>query len=206
MTLGVAAYGAGAGGAVLSAWAAAETAGSGAIGGFVVFTVLTAAGPISIECQRGGLIALHAQGIPDEMIHAPVAALITSGPDRPQPLTQFLAAGNSALVTGHRLPNLKGANGIPVNIAALRRIERCTAPQDAVTQVCADNPTLDAGLIAVTRDGIGLAETAEVHKRGDRGQTLIYGSGRALALLHNSIDPIAGFADLVARAGMSAFN
>lgn len=206
MTIGIAAFGPHAGAAVLAASAAAEAAGDGAIGGFAVFSALTATGPISIECQRGGLITLRGQGIPDELVHAPVAAIITSGPDRPLPLTQFLAAGKSALVTGHRLPNLKGADGIPVNIATLRRIERGTAPQDAVTQVCAENPTLDAGLIAVMHDDIGLAETTEVQKRVDRGQKLIREPGRALALLHNSIDPMAGLADFVARAGMSAFN
>ncbi len=206
MTIGIAAFGPHAGAAVLAAWAAAEAAGSGAIGGFAVFTVLTDKSRLlSVECQRGGLVAIRRNGFPDEMAHAPVAAIITSGPDRPLPLSQFLVAGNSALITGHRLPNLMGADEMPVNNTALRLIEKGMSAKDAVMTVCRDNPSLDAALIAVTRDAIGMAETATVRKRDDRGQMLVLEQDRGLALLHNSIFPVTGFADHVARAGMKGF-
>ncbi|MDN5787856.1 hypothetical protein [Pseudorhodobacter sp.] len=210
MTIGIAAYGPGAGAAVLAAWAKAEEAGTGSIHGFAVFTVIPCGcGPISVECQRGGLQTIRQEwqesGLWQVLESAPVAAVITSGPDRALPLTQFLVAAREGLVTGHRMPNLPGQGGLPVNTATLRLIAQDVDPQVAVARVTAANPDLDSGLIAVTPRAIGLAETAHVQARTDRGQALKTGVDRGIALLHNSIDPVQGYAAWVADAGFAAF-
>ena len=208
MTIGIAANGIGAGMAVLAAWQEAERIGRGAIGGFAVFAVIPdGAGPVAVECQRGGPAMIRREwagtGLLDLMARAPVAAVITSGPDRPVPLMQFLCTSRTGLVTGHRLPNLPDAGGVPLNISALRLIEGGVDPETAVTDLAAANPLLDAGLIAVTRDAVGLAETAHVRQRDDRGQALHRPKGAGLAILHNSITPVAGLAEAVAAAGLA---
>ena len=92
MTIGVAAAGAQAGAAVFDAVLGAELLGRGAIGGFVVFAVLDEQGRLQYRTtQRGGVTALD---LPASWRDARVAAVISSGPDRPEPLTQFLAGAD----------------------------------------------------------------------------------------------------------------
>ena len=215
MTIGIGAFGRRAGAAVLAAWAEAERRAAGDLHGFAVFTVLGADGePESLECQRGGLATLRAQygraqagrGQADalaRMAEAEVAGVITSGPDRPEPLSQFLAAGPAGLVTGHRLPNLATAEGVAANRAALALIGKGLPPRHAVEAVLEGDPDIDAGLIAVTRTGLGVANSARVQGRDDLGQALILAADRryGLSLLHNSIAPIEGLAAAVAAAG-----
>ncbi|WP_420565534.1 DUF6963 family protein [Thalassobaculum sp.] len=205
MTIGIGAFGRKAGAAVLAAWAEAERRATGSLHGFAVFTVLgTDGAPVSLECQRGGLATIREQAEAlARMAEAEVAGVITSGPDRSEPLSQFLAAGRAGLVTGHRLPNLATADGPPANRAALALLEKGLAPRHAVEAVLDGNPGLDAGLIAVTRSGIGLADSAHVQGRDDLGRALIFAEDRryGLGLLHNSITPIDGLAAAVAAAG-----
>ena len=81
MTIGVAAAGAQAGAAVFDAVLGAELLGRGAIGGFVVFAVLDEQGRLQYRTtQRGGVTALD---LPASWRDARVAAVISSGPDRP---------------------------------------------------------------------------------------------------------------------------
>ncbi|MPT29156.1 MAG: hypothetical protein E2602_20150, partial [Achromobacter sp.] len=88
MTIGIAAYGSNAGAAVRAAALGAELLGHGAIGGFAVFAVLDEAGRVHhAACQRGGVTTLD---LPPAWLRARHAALIESGPDRPEPLAQFL--------------------------------------------------------------------------------------------------------------------
>lgn len=211
MTVGIGAFGVHAGAAVLAAWEEAELGATGDIGGFAVFVAIPdGAGPVSIECQRGGLATIRAEwsatGLFDVMARAPVAGVITSGPDRAVPLAQFLPAGRGSLVTGHRLPHRPGAGGVPLNIAALGLLEAGVPPEVAVRRVVEADPEVDAGLITVTRDAIALADTAHVLRRRDRGQALVHAPGAGLAVLHNSIEPRAGYADRIARAGLAAFS
>ncbi len=209
MTIGIGAFGRRAGAAVLAAWEEAERRATGSLHGFAVFTVLDEDGrPITVTCQRGGLATLRARpdaqrDLLDRMAEAAVAGVITSGPDRPEPLTQFLAAGPAGLVTGHRLPNLPTAEGVPANRAALALLEKGLPPRHAAEAVLDGNPDLDAGLIAVTRSGVGLANSAHVAGRDDLGKALILAEDRryGLGLLHNSITPIEGLAEAVAAAG-----
>jgi hypothetical protein len=187
MTIGIACAGNDPVAAIIAAVLGAELAGRGAIGGFAVLAILDAAGELHhTSVQRGGVSAL---AIPPGWASARTAALISSGPDRPEPLLQFLPGiSGHGLVTGHRLPNTTGADGVALNAAALRLIEAGYAPQNAVDDVLRFAPEADAGLIAVNRDGaIGFANTARVARRTDLGTAHRFEHGRGYALLHNSI-------------------
>lgn len=211
MTVGIGAFGPNAGAAVLAAWEAAEAGVTGDIGGFAVFVAIPlGTGPVMVECQRGGLARIRAEwgdtGLLDIMALATIAGVITSGPDRVVPLSQLVPASRAGLITGHRLPREPGADGVSVNVAALRLLEVGVSPEDAVRRVTAANPGIDAGLIAVTPDDIGFADTARVRGRADRGQAMLHRPGAGIAVLHNSIEPRDGYADRIAHAGLAAFN
>lgn len=192
MTIGIAATGPRAGAAVHAAVLGAELLGRGAIGGFAVFAVLDAQGQwLHGVTQRGGIGQLQ---IPPAWLDARVAAVISSGPDRPEPLVQFLpGASGVGLVTGHRLPNRPGQDGMALNQAVLGRLAAGQAPQAAVDSVLADNAEADAGLIAVTADGeLGWANSTRVARRSDRGAAHRADATGRLALLHNSIHAECG--------------
>lgn len=199
MTIGVAASGPDAGAAVRAAVLGAEVLGRGAIGGFAVFAVLDANGDVK-HCvtQRGGIAQL---AIPDEWLHATRAAVISSGPDRPEPLLQFLpGAKGVGLVTGHRLPNRLDASGIPLNQAVLSRIAAGDSPQCAIDLVLDGNPEADAGLIAVNADGlVGWGNSDRVKRRTDSRRFHRDQGGARIAILHNSICFPDGMADVVAE-------
>ncbi|QPC44358.1 hypothetical protein HW532_17625 [Kaustia mangrovi] len=207
MTIGIAAYGAGAGAAVAEALAMAERVGRGEIGGFAVFAALVAGRPAFFTTQRGGLGALRAAwstaGGEAALMEAPLAAVISSGPDRPEPLTKFLVAAPAGLVTGHRLPDTPGVGGEPINRQVLRRLEAGEAPADAVKAVLSAHGEYDAGLVAATPDGIALANSRRVARRPDIGEARLVADGgdAGIAILHNSIRPVAGLAACAAEAG-----
>lgn len=198
MTIGVAAHGPHAGAAVRAAALAAELLGHGAIGGFAVFAVLDDDGRVQhATVQRGGVTALD---LPPAWLRARHAALIESGPDRPEPLVQFLpGADGVGLVTGHRLPNRPGADGAPLNQAVLRRLAAGQAPDTAVAEVLRAHPEIDAGLIALSTDGrLAWGNTDRVARRPDQGQAARDNGACRLALLHNSIFPCPPLAQAMA--------
>lgn len=206
MTIGIGAAGPNAGLAVFRALAAAEAVGTGAIGGFVVFAALTADGRVfRSETQRGGTTTLFTEGEttgtspPPEIASAPFAALMSSGPDRPTPLTQFLAASVAGLVTGHRLPNTPGQDGVPVNEAVLSAMTEGMSAEQALTLVLDRDPEIDAGMIALG-PGLGLAalNSRLVAARPDLGIAQLAVGSAAVAVLHNAIRPSAELAPLVA--------
>ncbi|WP_102224902.1 DUF6963 family protein [Acidimangrovimonas sediminis] len=206
MTIGIAAAGPGAGRAVCRALAAVECIGRGAIGGFVSFVALTGSGaPLRAEIQAGGIGALFGADLadlPPEMAGARIAGLMSSGPNRPEPLSRFTPAKQGVgLVTGHRMPNTPGTGGRALNDDVLALMETGLSPEAAVTRVVAANPEVDAGLIALSASGeMFLADTALVGRRGDCGQALLRagpGAGGA-CVLHNSILPDRPLAQLVA--------
>ena len=129
MTIGIAVYGPMAGLATFKALQAVERVGRGAIGGFASFVAITADGALlRSETQRGGTATLFTAGEticalpPQAFAEAPWAALMSSGPDRPAPLSQFTPGrAGVGLVSGHRLPNMPGADGLPINRAVLDR-------------------------------------------------------------------------------------
>jgi len=209
MTIGIAVRGPGAGLAVFRALEAVEKVGRGAIGGFVSFVAITADGELlRAETQRGGTTTLFTEGEqtgaspPPLFADAPLACLMSSGPDRPVPLSQFTpAAAAAGLVTGHRLPNMPGADGIPLNQAVLTRMQSGQPAARAAGLVLEQNPEADAGIIALGLEGEAFAgNSLHVERRGDLGQALISNAstGPVVAVLHNAIHPHHALADLAA--------
>lgn len=212
MTIGIAAHGPNAGAAILNALSAAERVATGAIAGFVSLAAIGSDGLLRrAEIQRGGGAALLAGGVAAEILASPVAALMSSGPDRPTPLAQF-TPGDAAvgLVTGHRFPNMPGTAGIPLNDDVLRRMAAGDPPDAAVAETLAANPSSDAGLIAIGRDGrIGLGNTAYLEGFPDLGRSLMRldtDPAVAVAVLHNAIAPRASLAALVAELALGAMD
>ncbi|MAQ83000.1 MAG: hypothetical protein CMH12_07195 [Maritimibacter sp.] len=210
MTIGIGAIGPNAGLAVVRALAAAEAVGTGAIGGFAVFAAIGADGRLyRAETQRGGTKTLFTDGEttgtapPPEVAAAPFAALMSSGPDRPAPLSQFLAASGAGLVTGHRLPNTPGPDGRPVNETVLAEMAAGRKAQDALTDVLDADPTVDAGMIALG-PGRGLAarNSRLVATRPDLGGATLTAGDCSVAVLHNAIRPDATLAPMVAAVAL----
>ena len=198
MTIGVAASGHNAGAAVRAAVLGAELLGHGAIGGFAVFAVMNEEGAVNYRVtQRGGITAL---ALPEEWLHARRAAVISSGPDRPEPLVQFLPSISGAgMVTGHRSPHLPGQDGIAVNKAVLARMVAGDSPQQAVDAVLAANPEADAGMIAMDINGqMGWGDSARVTRRGDQGRCHRHNDAARIVILHNSIDSQISLAESLA--------
>lgn len=187
MTIGIAAYGASAGEAVCAGVLGAELLGRGAIGGFAVFAILDGDGRFQYRAtQEGGITALS---LPRDWLEARVAAAISSGPNRPEPLSQFLVGRSGVgLVTGHRLPNSVAPAGKPLNEVALEALASGGSARggiDAAMEGCAE---IDAGLIALTRSGdLAWANSARVARRSDLGEAHRLGRECGFALMHNAI-------------------
>jgi hypothetical protein len=208
VTIGIGIAGPGAGRAALAALAAVEKVGRGMIGGFVSLAALDAEGRLQrAETQRGGAAALFRGAMPETIADAPVAALMSSGPDRQPPLSQFTpAAEGVACLSGHRLPNMPGRpGGEAVNALALARLADGAPPQAALEAVLAEHPDADAGLIAVTASGeVAAADSRLVAARSDAGALVTEGAGLRIAVLHNAIFPVGGLAALAAGAAIDA--
>lgn len=210
MTIGIAAYGPNAGLAVWRALRAVEGVGRGAIGGFASFVAL---GPgstvLRAQIQRGGAAALFTGAEPpSELAAARLAGVMSSGPDRPEPLSQFTPAdGTVGLVTGHRLPNVPGVSGRAPNEDVLALMRAGLSPRAAITRVLAADPLADAGLIALDRQGrLWAADAPRVRSRGDRGAARLGSAraGAAVAVLHNAILPHRPLAALAAEVALDA--
>jgi hypothetical protein len=210
MTIGIAAFGRDAGRAVLSALAAVESVGRGAIGGFASFAAVTRSGDLKrAECQRDGSAALFSAGLsfmPVDLAEAPLACVMSSGPCRPEPLSQFTPADpRVGMVTGHRMPNTVGVNGVSLNAEVLERMRGGASPAEAVEEVIAANPDADAGIIAIAIDGrVHAADAPRLFKRKDRGNAMIgsRAEGAVAAVLHNGIEPHQPIATLASAVAM----
>ena len=213
MTIGIGAYGPNAGLAVFEALRTAELNGRGAIGGFATFAVLTADGRLLRgETQRGGSRTLFIDGEltgvkpPEEIANATAAAVISSGPERPAPLSQFLTADpRGGLVTGHRLPNCLSVDGKPLNVETLDQLIAGKSARDAVELVISRNPEADVGLIAVDRRGAAWSRNSlRVQRRPDLGHARLeeQGVGAVVEVLHNAIRPYPVLAPLVAKVAL----
>lgn len=213
MTIGIAASGSNAGLAIFRALRAVEAVGSGCIGGFASFAAMTAGGELTrATTQRGGTSTLFVvdertgADPPPEVAAAPVAALMSSGPDRPEPLARFVAGDAGAgLVTGHRFAHAQGANGVAFNQDVLDRMMRGVDVVTAVDDVIAENTHSDVGLIGIDTGGrIHARNTGRVAARFDAGGAELFsdGSAAAVSILHNAIHPVAGIADMAADVAM----
>lgn len=207
MTVGVAVSGPGAGLAAYRALRAVEALGRGAIGGFVSFVVIADGQLVTYWTQRGGAAALfRGEDPPDEIAEAPLAGLMSSGPDRPEPLIQFTPTDPAVgIVTGHRLPNMKGVDGRSPNEHALDLMKAGATPEAAVAEALGAAPKADAGLIAMDLSGrIALANSALALGRDDRGEALVEdaATGLRIGLLHNSIFPVGGLAGAAVAAAL----
>lgn len=214
MTIGIAVTGENAGLAAFRALEAVEQVARGAIRGFVSFVVISGDGHLlRAQTQRGGTTTLFVEGEttgtppPPEIAEARFAALMSSGPDRPEPLAQF-TAGDPALglVTGHRLPNVPGeGSDAPLNLVALDHLRAGMSPKAAIEATLEAHPTADAGLIVLDREGrLHAANSAFVQTRGDLGLAWLEDEARhhRVAVLHNAIHPKDGLAALAAGVAM----
>ncbi|TVR44262.1 MAG: hypothetical protein EA386_14565 [Rhodobacteraceae bacterium] len=208
MTLGIGIAGSGAGRAALAALRMVEHVGRGMIGGFVSLAALDAKGNLHrAETGRGGVAALFAGAVPDVIANAPVVVLMSSGPDRLPPLSQFTpAAAGVACVSGHRLPNMPAVpGGDAVNALALARIAQSASAQSVLDGLFTQYPQADAGLIAVTAAGeVAAANSALVAARTDAGGLMTQSAGLKIAILHNAIFPVNGLADIAAGAAIDS--
>jgi hypothetical protein len=209
MTIGIAAYGPNAGLAVYRSLRATERVGAGSIGGFAAFAAISADGKLlRHETQRGGTSTLFIEDEitgtdpPPEVATATSAAIISSGPDRPE-LQKLLAAEPMAgLVTGHRMPTTTGVDGIPVNQQVLNLMKGGHSAQDAVDAVLDRNPEVDAGLVAIDRAGqVYGRNSARVLRRPDIAEARALRAGASVVVFYNAIRPhlvLAGLATEIA--------
>jgi hypothetical protein len=206
MTIGIGIAGSGAGLAAIRALGAIEAVSRGMVRGFVSLAVLADGEVLRAETQRGGSAALFGDDPPERIARAPVAVLMSSGPDRTEPLSQFTPArADVAFITGHRLPNMPGADGRPLNASLLERIARGQPAEAALAQIIEENPQADAGLIVVAPDGtVAIGNTALAARRSDGGMLHSREAGLNIAILHNAIFPVRGLAEIAAGAAIDA--
>jgi hypothetical protein len=208
MTIGIAAYGPRAGMAVLKALAAVEAIGAGAIGGYISLVAIGIDGVLHrLEAQRGGTSTILSAPLPVEIATARHAVLMSSGPDRPAPLSQFTPGdAKVGLITGHRFPNMPGETGMPLNEEVLHRMLGGELASKAVAAVLEGNPLADAGLIALSVNGeIALGDTVLLQDFPDRGRAQLgnLDEGAVVAVLHNGIAPYRGLALVAAEIALS---
>jgi hypothetical protein len=194
MTIGIAASGRWAGAGTLSGLRAVEEVARGVIGGFVSLAVLTEDQKLlRAETQAGGAQSLFDGPPSDDILQARWAGLISSGPNRPAPLSQFVAAmPRFGLVTGHRFPHARTNDGQALNHLVLSMMQAGRPPQDAVDDVIVRHPDFDAGFLALSVHGeIGLGNTPAVASLKDQGSliTRCTETGNTAATLHNAIRP-----------------
>ncbi len=202
MTVGIGATGPRAGAGILAGLRALEAIGRGAIGGFVTLAVLTADQTLlRAETQIGGTAGLWHDTAPQALLDAPFAALISSGPNRPEPLSQFVAAAPGVgIVTGHRFPQTRTSDGRALNGIVLDLMASGQTPRAAIDAVIAAHPDYDAGFVALSTSGeIAFGNMPSVMDRRDTGAaSLVAAEGTArVATIHNAIHPHRTLADMV---------
>jgi hypothetical protein len=215
MTIGIGAHGPGAGLAVFKALQAAERVGRGAIGGFATYAAISADGRLfRHQTQRGGSTTLFIEGEstgvlpPEDVANAVAAAVISSGPERPEPLSQFLAADSAGgLVSGHRLPNGLSVGGSALNIEALDHLIGGKSAKDAINLVIDRNSEADVGLIAVDlQGGVYSRNAARVGRRPDLGHARLEDEriSAVVEVLHNAIRPFPATAVIAAAVALDS--
>lgn len=209
MTIGIAASGPWAGAGILAGLRAVEAVGRGAIGGFVSLAALTSDGRLlRAETQRNGTEGLFPEAPPEEFLTAPLVGLISSGPDRPMPLSQFIAAAPGVgIVTGHRFPQALKSEGQPLNASILEAMGAGSTPQQAIDDLITSAPGFDAGFVALSADGtFGIGNMPSVSRRADQGFAIrqCETTSNQVASLHNAIQPFRAIGVLAVEAALDA--
>lgn len=206
MTIGIAAVGPGAGRAIIRGLEVAETIGEGALGGFVSFVSVDPHAEVRQHGvqQQGALAIRHRVETDSACLRANRAALMSSGPDRPEPLSQFtLASPEGCLVTGHRFPNASRNGHPPLNDQLLARLNKGESARAAVQSILSENPMADAGLVAVDREGgVYSGNCARVAERRDLGASTLVEGELSVTVIHNAIWPVKGIADIIVQSVM----
>jgi hypothetical protein len=213
MTIGIGAYGPRAGLAVYRALQSAERVGRGAICGFATYAAIASDGRVfRHQTQRGGSATLFIEGEatgvppPEDVADAIAAAVISSGPERPEPLSQFLAADAAGgLVTGHRLPNGVSVDGTALNLDTLNHLIAGKSAKEAVDLVIDRNREADVGLLAVDlRGGAYSRNSDRVRRRPDLGHARVEDAtaGAVVEVLHNAIRPFPATAIIAAGVAL----
>lgn len=207
MTIGIGAIGPNAGLAVWKGLNCAERVTSGSIGGFATFAIMDEDQKVHYYCtQRGGSRTLFTFGDsvltepPEEVAKASLAAVISSGPDRTEPLTMYLASEDGVgMVTGHRIPSAVGVDGIPVNLQVLALMKEGVTAEQAVSAVMEKNPSVDAGLIAIDVNGSGgMMDSHKVEQRPDHASKTLSAGDVKVFVLNNEIYPVGITAEVAA--------
>lgn len=201
MTIGIATRGPRAGAAALQILRAVEAIGSGSIGGFAVFHWRDTSGALhhAVTQDQGTLTLDPAPGW-ETATHA---AIISSGPNRPEPLLQFVPGSpDTGFVTGHRLPTSLLPDGAVLNTAALQAMAAGGFDQAQLEALLATGPAMDAGLICLPLEGpVLIADSPRVASRDDTGRFhWSAGPDLACALLHNSIHTASVHGQALAEA------
>jgi len=214
MTIGIATVGPNAGLGLFKGLRAAERVGTGSIGGFATFAAITADRRlIRSQTQRGGSGTLFLDGETtgvepsEDVAAAPYAAVISSGPERPDLVKLVSADPEVGLVTGHRLPIQQGVDGMPLNEQVLDLMRQGRSARAAVNYVLDRNPQADAGLIAIDRAGdLFGRNSARVLNRPDLAEFRAESpDGLAKVIVfYNAIRPLSVIAPLVAQIALDA--
>ncbi len=211
MTIGIGAIGNNAGLAVWKALQSVELVTSGSIGGFATFVILDSEYKSKTFCtQRGGSQTLFTYGDsvmkypPQEVIDAPFAGVVSSGPDRQEPISALIpVADGVGLVTGHRIPAAIGKNGISVNWEVFQLMKEGIPADEAVKTIMQQNPKIDTGLIALDiRGNMGMMNSDRVNTRLDISSAHFEKGGAKIMVLNNEIYPHTIVADIAANIGM----
>lgn len=194
MTIGIAAYGTNAGAGALAALRAVEQVGRGAIGGFISLAVITAKGDLlRAETQSGGTGVLWTDPLFERISVAPCIGLISSGANRPGPLSNFVSADPQiGIVSGHRMPQTPTPDGERLNDVVLAMMRAGHDPQAAIDAVIAQYPGMDAGFVACSTGGkMGLGNMPSVLLRDDHGSVVLRSDEgtECVAAVHNAIQP-----------------
>ncbi|MEM9148410.1 MAG: hypothetical protein AAGC57_19775 [Pseudomonadota bacterium] len=203
MTIGIAVRGHNSGRAIFAALAAVEAVGSGAIGGFVSAVGLAGKNVLRAETQTGGSAAVRFSTARMEFESATMAALISSGPNRPEPLAAFtLAEPGVGIVTGHRLPTALGQDGVPMNRRALELMRNGASAGQALDRVLSASPDADCGLAAIDAAGHGSAMQTVAAERPDSFLICRSRNEATVCVIHNAIQPAVPLADLAAEIAL----
>jgi len=177
MTIVMVAFGRNAGLGIFKGLEAVEKITEGSIGGFAVFRAITQKGElVTYKTQRGSSTTLITRGEitgglpPIELQEARIAAIISSGLDRGEPL-EIKVPGDPkiGLVSGHRHSgSLFPKSDKRVTEAVFDLMKKSMSASEAVNSIIDKYPQIDAGVVAVDVNGdVAYRSSERVRNRPD---------------------------------------